>query len=506
MITLILLAPIVLPCLGALGYLTIGWRRETAWLSALTSVLGLVAAIVLAVRITGSGAQTALDGLFRADELSVFVLIVIGSVATLATTATPSYLRTEIEAGRASTRTASRHNLLVQLFLATMAAAVLASNLGMLWVTIEATTILTAFLVGQRRTRQAVEAAWKYVVICSTGIALALLGTLLLNYAFAHAAPEAGLDLARMTAEASELDPSVTRIAVLLLFLGFGTKAGLAPMHAWLPDAHSQAPAPVSALMSGVLLSVAFYAVLRVQVISAEALGPDFARTLLAAMALGSLVVAASLMLAQGDYKRMLAYSSIEHLGLVCLGAAIGGQLALSAVLLHMLGHGLVKAVLFLSAGRILQVTGTSRIDAVRGLATRAPLLAGCFGFGVLALIGLPPFSIFASELGIARAGLGAGTGYALVTVTALLLILVIAGAMVGHTSRMLLGEPSGAPVGDQVRATGGPLRTRPAAELATSEATALVGGLAACALIGIAAGPLSTLLHQAAQIITGTS
>ncbi|PXY17002.1 MULTISPECIES: proton-conducting transporter membrane subunit [Pseudonocardiaceae] len=491
-----LLAPIIVPVLGALGYVVAGWRRSTAWVSAGSAVLVLATAIATALDVARSGPRTAIAGLLRVDALSAFMLIVIGAVALLATIATPAFLRAEITAGRATARTATRHSVLVQLFLAAMALAVLAANLGVVWVAIEATTIVTAFLVGQRRTRAAVEAAWKYVVICSAGIALALLGTIVLNYAASRAPGGAvGLDLAALAANASMLDSGVTRIAVVLLILGFGTKAGLAPLHAWLPDAHSQAPAPVSALMSGVLLSVAFYAILRVKVIADGALGTGFARTALAVMAIASLLVAASLLLAQRDYKRMLAYSSIEHLGLVALGAAIGGPLALAAVLLHILGHGLAKGVLFLGAGRILQVTGTSRIGddqgGVRGLAARHPVLAGCVGVGVLALIGLPPFSLFASELGIARAGFAAGMGW--VTAAALILVLVIAAVLVGHTSRMLLGTPPDGP--------GAATTTR---HLPWPTAIALVGGLLACATLGVTAGPLSSLLHLAADTLVG--
>nr|WP_042190980.1 proton-conducting transporter membrane subunit [Kibdelosporangium sp. MJ126-NF4]CEL19762.1 Hydrogenase-4 component F [Kibdelosporangium sp. MJ126-NF4]CTQ96987.1 Hydrogenase-4 component F [Kibdelosporangium sp. MJ126-NF4] len=485
-----LLVPVVAPVLGALTYVVLGWRRSTAWVSAASAAAMLVTAIVLAVDVTDSGPRTVLGGLLRADALSAFMLIVIGAVALLATIATPAYLRAEIDAERATARTATRHSVLVQLFLAAMALAVLAANLGVVWVAIEATTIVTAFLVGQRRTKAAVEAAWKYVVICSAGIALALLGTIVLNFAASRAPGGAiGLDLAALAAHASSLDPGVTRIAVVLLILGFGTKAGLAPLHAWLPDAHSQAPAPVSALMSGVLLSVAFYAILRVTVIADAALGTGFARTVLAVMAVASLLVAATLLLAQRDYKRMLAYSSIEHLGLVALGTALGGPLALAAVLLHILGHGLAKAVLFLGAGRILQVTGTSRINDIRGLAGQHPVLAGCVGAGVLALIGLPPFSLFASELGIARAGFAAEMGW--VTAAALAIVLVIAAALVGHTSRMLLGTPPDGP-----GAASAPQR------VPLPTAVALVGGLLACAALGITAGPLSTLLHLAADTL----
>lgn len=494
-ISLLTLAPLIVPLLGALSYLAAGWRPATAWISPVSAVLVLAAAITLAVIVAERGPQTASAGFLRADALAVFMLIVIGAVGSLATAATPAWLRGEITAGRATARTAARHSVLVQCFLAAMAFAVLAANLGVVWVAIEATTIVTAFLVGQRRTRTAVEAAWKYVVICSTGIALALLGVLLLNYAAGHGPRPASLDWTSLVAAAPNLDPGVTRIAVALLILGFGTKAGLAPLHAWLPDAHGQAPAPVSALMSGVLLSVAFSVILRVKVIADAALGTGFARVLLAVLAVASLLLAASLLIRQREYKRMLAYSSIEHIGLIALGAAAGGPLALAAVLLHVLGHGLAKGVLFLSAGRVLQTTATGRIDRVRGLGVHAPFLAGCLGFGVLALIGLPPFSLFASEIGIVRAGFATGLGW--VTALALLLVLVIAATLIGHTSRMVLGTPD--PVADGPGAATAPAR-RPVAGLVP-----LALGLLVCAVLGVFTGPLTTLLHLAAHTLTGT-
>jgi hydrogenase-4 component F len=492
MTTLLMLAPVAVPACGAICYLLAGWRPATAWLAPACAALTLAAAIALAA--AQPVPRTAFGGLVRADPLSEFMLIVIGAVGLLATAATPAWLRGEITARRATARAAARHSVLVQLFLAAMAAAVLAASLGVTWVAIEGTTIVTAFLVGQRRTRAAVEAAWKYVVICSAGIALALLGLLLLNAAAAHAG--VGLDWARLVSAAPRLDPAVTRIAVALLIVGFGTKAALAPLHAWLPDAHGQAPAPVSALMSGVLLSVAFCAILRVQAIADLTLGAGFARVLLVVLGLASLLLAASLLIGQRDYKRMLAYSSIEHMGVLALGAAAGGPLALAAVLLHMLGHGLAKGSLFVSAGRMLQATGTSRIDGVRGLASRLPLLAGCAGAGVLALAGFPPFSVFASEVGIVRAGFSAGLGWA--TAIALALMLVITAALLGHTSRMLLGDGAGHPArpgtAGQATATGAGAGLAPVAS-----------ALAACAVLGVYAGPLATLLHSAARTLTGT-
>ena len=499
--TLLLAAPIALPLLGAAIYAAAGWRRGTAFTGAGCAAGLLAAGIALAVRTSQPGAAALTAGPLRADALSAYMLVAIGAVALLATAATPSYLRAELAAGRASPRTCCRHGVLVQAFLAAMALAVLAANLGVLWVAVEATTVITAFLVGQRRTRTALEAAWKYVVICSAGIALAFLGTVLLNFAAAHTPARPGLDWAALAAGATQLDPDVTRIAVALLVVGFGTKAGLAPLHAWLPDAHSQAPAPVSALMSGVLLTVAFYAVLRVKAIADPAVGAGFTRALLAGIALISLAVAASLLLAQRDYKRMLAYSSIEHMGLLALGAAAGSRLAITAVLLHILGHGLTKAALFLCSGRIQQSTGTSLVAGVRGLAADQPVLATAFGLGIAALTGFPPFSLFASELGIARAGFSSGLGW--VTAAALLLVLVIAAAMAGHTGRMLLGAapdrgPAGQPAGAGT-GTGTAHRRLPA-----GTAVPLMAGLVACAALGIAAHPVHQLLLNAADTLIG--
>jgi hydrogenase-4 component F len=504
MTTLLALVPVAVPVAGATIHVLAGWRRTTVWVGTASAAIVLVASGVLATDVVTTGAAVTVGALVRVDALSAFMLIVIGVIGLLAAVATPAHLATEIGDGRASARTAARYSVLVQLFLAAMAAAVLAADLGVLWVAIEATTIVTAFLVGLRRTRAAVEAAWKYVVICSAGIALALLGVVVLNHAAAHSGTGAGLDWAALVTAAPRLDDGVTRLAVLLLVIGFGAKAGLAPLHAWLPDAHGQAPAPVSALMSGVLLSVAFYAVLRVKVVADLALGPGFARALLLATALASLAVATSLLLAQRDYKRMLAYSSIEHMGLLALGAAAGGAAATGAVLLHVLGHGLVKGVLFLGAGRLLQITGTSRIEQVRGLAAGRPFLAGCLGVGVLALIGLPPFSIFASELGIARAGFGTGSAtVAWATAAALVLVVVIAAALVGHTSRMLLGDPDDDVTTPSAPAAAGPIGTT-TRFLPRSTAVALVAGLLAAAVLGITTGPLSALIAAAADTLSG--
>jgi hydrogenase-4 component F len=488
MTVLLLLAPIVAPLVAAGIYAAAGWRsRTTAWAGVASTALLAAAAIGLAVAITRRGPIHTGGGLVRADALSAWMLLGVGAVALLACWASPAYLT----AWQESRRRSRWYGILLHLFIAAMATAVLAGNLGVLWVAIEATTIVTAFLVGHHRDRAALEAAWKYVVICSAAIAVAFLGLVLLYYAARHAglSGDGALDWAALARRADQLDPAVTRIAVGLAVVGFGAKAGLIPLHAWLPDAHSQAPAPVSALMSGVLLPVAFYALLRVKAIADPALGPDYARTLLLIVAVATLALAALLLIGQRDYKRMLAYSSMEHMGLIALAAAVGSPLAIGALLLHMAGHGLAKTVAFLSTGHILHRHHSSLITDVRALGTRMPLLAGLFGLSVLALLGFPPAALFASELGIARAGAAAGLTW--VTTAAFVLAMVAFAAITAHTGRMLLGPPTAT----------APAENPPAAFTVTA-AIPLIAGLAGVAALGITLGPAADLLRAAADIV----
>ncbi len=433
--------PVLAPALAALIAAVVGWSRWVAWCAVAASLALLAAGIVMAVA-TVDGSTVQVGNLFRADALTAVMILVIGGVSAIATWASVGYIRTELDTQATTARGARRYAILVPLFIATMSGTVLAANLGVMWAGIEATTIVTAFLVGHHGGRRAVEATWKYVIICSVGIALAYLGTVLVYYASQHAggvrAAEGTLDWSDLVAQADQLDPGVMRIAMVLVVIGFGTKMGLVPLHSWLPDAHSQAPAPVSALMSGVLLSVAGYALLRYRVIAVAALDPAFMRTLLLVVGLGSVMFAASLLIAQRDYKRLLAYSSMEHMGLIAIGMAIGTPLAIAALLLHVLGHGLAKAVLFCASGQVLELTGTTQIEGVRGLLVRKPVLAGVFALGVAALLGLPPFSLFASELALARAT--ADAGFAWVVVIALVLLLVVFVAIARPVTGMLFG------------------------------------------------------------------
>lgn len=491
MTAILLIAPIVLPLVAALVVSVAGWGRWSAWAAMASSVgIALAGGMIAAAVLTRGPVE--FWGVLRADALSAVMVIVIGIVSTLATWSGVYYVRAELEGEHTTSSSARVYGILVDLFIATMVLAVLASSVGVMWVAIEATTIATTFLVGHRRTKGSLEASWKYVVIGSVGIALAFLGTIFIHIAAVHAVPvgDPSLSWTSLMRVAPTLDHGVVRLGLLLVVLGYGTKMGLAPMHTWLPDAHSEAPAPVSALMSGVLLAVAFYAILRFKAIGDLALGPGFLRSTLAVAGLLSLALAASLLIGQRDYKRMLAYSSIEHMGILAVGAAVGSPLAIAAVLLHILGHGLVKAVLFLTSGEILFATGTTDMGRIRGLVAGHRDLGVVFAVGLFALAGAPPFGLFASELAIVGAGFAAGMGWVMVMVIALVAVATI--AVLDHAGRMLLGGWSGpAAPGTLVPST------------ARFEVAPLAVGLLGALAIGVTILPIRALLEAASKVVS---
>ncbi|MDQ1535988.1 MAG: hydrogenase-4 component [Actinomycetota bacterium] len=486
--SILLVVPLFAPLVAAALAALLGWRRLTASVTFLAALCVLVSSIILGVSLEPDP-RFGIGNLLRADALSVSMLIVIGTVGTLATWASIGYIDAELADGHSSQKSANLYGVLVPIFLAAMSLAVLANNIGVIWVAIEATTVATAFLVGHHRTRAALEATWKYVVICSVGIAVAFLGTVLLYFASLHAGAASGeaLNIDVLLGQATRLDPAVTRLAAGLLLLGYGAKAGLVPFHTWLADAHSQAPAPVSALMSGVLLSVAFYALLRVKSVVDLALGVGFLRTGLLIAGLLTLMVAASLLVAQTDFKRMLAYSSMENMGLVAVAAAAGTKLAVAALLLHVLAHGIAKSLVFLGAGQLQAAHDSTRIRDVSGVLSRSRLVGISFAVGLAVLLGLPPFAMFASELSISRALADAHLGWVLGA--ALLFIVIAFAALVRNGSRMLLGPPAAG---------------SPAIAVPGSVAAALVSGIILSVALGVTAGPLLDLFQSAASQLGG--
>ncbi|BAX93832.1 proton-conducting transporter membrane subunit [Mycobacterium shigaense] len=484
--TVLLLTAILAPLVASTITLLAGWGRTTATLTVLSAVTVLGCAAALGFRVE-SGAQFALGGLLRVDALTVTMLIVIGIVGTLATWASISYIDAELARAHTDARGARRYGVLTPAFLAAMVLALCANNIGVVWVAIEATTVITAFLVGHRRTRTALEATWKYVVICSVGIAVAFLGTVLLYFAARCAgAPAAqALNFDVLAAHARGLDPGVARLAGGLLLIGYGAKAGLFPFHTWLADAHSQAPAPVSALMSGVLLSVAFSVVIRLRPIIDAATGPTFLRSGLLVVGLATLLIAALMLIVTGDIKRMLAYSSMENMGLIAIAAAAGTTLAISALLLHVLAHGIAKTLLFLAGGQLQAAHNSTAIADITGVVHRSRLVGVSFATGLIVLLGLPPFAMFASELAIARSLAGVRLAWVLAVVT--LLIAIAFAALVRNAGRVLLGTP----------ASGAPSITVPA-----TAAAALIAGVVASTALGVTAGPLTNLFTAASSNI----
>lgn len=418
-------------------------KKHARWVETISLVgagLLLLIAMLISLQVWSDGPIW--YGFWYVDELSVLMLDLIALISLMATAYSINYIRHDQEDHDISLSQLCTYYILMQVFVSTMLLVVVSNNLGIMWIAIEATTLVSAFLVGFYEKDTSIEAAWKYIIICSVGIALALFGTVL-TYASSLGVPGIsadGLNWTTLRDVAPLLDPTFLKIAFIFIVIGYGTKVGLVPMHTWLPDAHSQAPTPISALLSAVLLNCAFYGILRYLVVM-QLCVPGFAPGLLLIFALLSLAVAAAFILVAKDFKRLLAYSSIEHMGIIALGFGIGGFLGIFGALFHMLNHALTKCLLFFGAGNILQKYNTRSIEEVRGLATIMPMTGAIFLLGALAITGSPPFSIFMSEIVIMQAGLN--TGQFLVVGLYLVFLLFIFGGFMYHVSRMMFGQPT---------------------------------------------------------------
>ncbi|MDD2751631.1 MAG: hydrogenase 4 subunit F [Candidatus Omnitrophica bacterium] len=387
----------------------------------------------------GSIQAVSLSGFFYLDALSLFFIFVISVVTFAAALYSISFIDKDLKAGVISERKAKFYYAFFNLFCFSMFFVPAVNNLGMLWVAIEMTTLVSAFLVGFYNTKQSVEAAWKYIIICSVGIVFALLGIILFSYAFSNTGGIKSLNWSYMVSAAWRFDPNIVKIAFIFILVGFGTKAGLAPMHTWLPDAHSQAVAPISALLSGVLLKTAIYAILRFAIITNKALGTQFCGNLMLFLGLLSLAVACVFLLVQKDLKRLLAYSSIEHIGIISLGFGLGTSLGFLGALLHVFNHAVNKSLMFFSAGDIVASYKKHNMNAIRGVIKALPFCGVMAILGTFALTGVPPFSIFMSEIIIIFAAFLKGNYLACALL--LLFIAVIFGALIYHLSKVLFGH-----------------------------------------------------------------
>ncbi len=376
----------------------------------------------------------------RADGLTAFFLLSIGLILGLVLLYSIGYLR-HIPAGRFSSP--RWFYSLTFLFVFSMIAVYLSANLGMLWISVESTTLASALLVGFYNTKGAVEAGWKYLVVCTVGIAFALFGTIALYLAAVKSGvnPASALDWSVLMNAAPALGATsnLVKLSFVFVAVGYGTKIGFVPMHSWLPDAHAEAPTPISAMLSAVLLNCALYALLRFDAITSHAIGSAFSHTLLLIFGGLSVTVAALLMVVQRDLKRLLAYSSIEHMGIVALGIGIGGPLGIFGALLHTFNHSIAKSLMFFTAGNVRESYGTLRMRRIHGMARTIPWTSAGLVVGSLAIAGMPPFSLFISELMILTAAFCASRYFIAVLLMAALS--VVFGAFLHHFQRMLAGK-----------------------------------------------------------------
>jgi len=395
-----ILAVLGIPLAGGVLLAAIGHRREAPAVNVVASLATFLAAAALTARVIADGPMLVLGRAFFVDSFNVFLVALTAFVGFTTSLFSRPYMRIEQEHGRLSPARLRLYHAMYQLFNFTMLLALLTNNLGILWVALEAATLTTVLLVSLYRTPASLEAAWKYFILCGVGIAQALFGTILVFFAAEKLLGAGGGALlwTELNAVKTQLEPTVLSIAFVFLLVGYGTKVGLVPLHNWLPDAHAEGPTPVSAVLSGLLLNVALYAVVRCKVLVEGAVPTSFARSLMMGFGLLSVVVAAFLLSRQKDIKRLFAYSSIEHMGIVTFAFGMGGAVANFAGLLHMTVHSLTKSAIFFAVGHAAQKAGTQVIDDIRGLVTQSPMIGWGLALGTLAILGMPPFGVFASE------------------------------------------------------------------------------------------------------------
>ena len=387
---------------------------------------------------------------FHVDALAAVFLLIIGVVGFLVGIYSIGYVRNDLQNGELKESQISLYYGLFELFIFTMLLVVTANNIILMWVAVEATTLGSAFLVGIYGHRSSLEAAWKYVMICTVGVAFGLYGTILVYSDAVNFLKQPGTAVlwTEIIKNAQALDPTLLKMAFVFVLIGFGTKAGIFPMHAWLPDAHSEAPSPVSALLSGVLLNCALFVVIRFSIILDYGVGPELPRTIFLIFGVLSVVSASLFMFPQRDIKRLLAYSSVENIGLIVLGFGIGGPIGIFAALLQAVNHGIVKALMFCTTGNILMKYHTRDLDKIKGMLQVLPLTGVLLILGALALIGTPPLNIFMSKFTILSAGFVMGHSWLMILV--LLALSIIFAAFVKVLSSSVLGEaPAGMSKGE---------------------------------------------------------
>ena len=404
--------------------------------SILASSVALFESIVVALRVSVLGTYSSFV-FFSVDSLGAIAMLIIACVGFATVIYSIQYLRQETAKGIIGFARVRQYLVLLNIFLAAMFLAITATSPVFAWISIEATTLSTAFLVSFYNKPSAMEAAWKYLIINSIGLLLGFFGTLLYFTSVSSLGGDGFVGWQSLMANAVHLDPLIAKIAFIFVLIGYGTKVGLAPMHTWLPDAHSKAPAPISALLSGVLLNVALVVVLRFKIITDAVVGQHFTQNLLITFGLLSIVIATFIIFTQTNYKRLLAYSSIENMGIIALGFGLGGLGILGAIL-HMIYHALIKSALFLSAGTIFLKYSSTKISKITGALTTLPVTSIIFIVGFLVITGTPPFGVFFSKVLIVSEGIKT---YPVISVLALFLMTILFVGFFEHVSSMFFSQ-----------------------------------------------------------------
>jgi hydrogenase-4 component F len=438
-----LLISVFTPLAGGLLLALVRRLSWAGWINVLVSAITLLAAIVLAIDVAKAGVIAGWG--FRIDAFNVYLLVLTALVGMTTSIFSRPYMQYVCSTGLTNELGMRLYHTMYQVFLFTMMLALATDNLGILWVAVEGATLATVLLVSLYRTPEAIEAAWKYFILCGVGIALALFGTVLLYFAAQHVVADSatGLSWIALYKVSAKLQPTIMNLAFVFLLIGYGTKVGLVPMHQWLPDAHSEGPTPMSAVLSGLLLNVALYAVVRLKMLVDGSLvatnTPHMAGYLLMGFGLTSFLVAGLFLHRQRDIKRMFSYSSIEHMGLMTFAFGLGGPLATFGALLHMLVHSLTKSAIFITVGHAAHIAGTQSIERIRGLIRTQPAVGWGLLLGVAAIAGFPPFGVFTSEFLVLTATMQTQPWF---TVALLIGLAIAFAGLFRHLHPMVYGAP----------------------------------------------------------------
>lgn len=390
---------LILPLCGILYFALVGHREDVGQQNIRFNGVSLLLSLWLAVTVFNSGTLLSDDEYFIIDSFNVYLIVLTALVGFTTSIFSGPYMAHEKELGKLSEKRLKLYYSMYQGFMFAMYLVLTTNNMGVMWVAMEAATLATVLLVSLYRTPESIEAAWKYFILCGVGIAQALFGTILLYYAATQISDsENALMWSVLNENAHLLNPDILEIAFVFMLIGYGTKIGLVPLHNWLPDAHSEGPTPMSAVLSGLLLNDALYAVVRNKMLVDGATDGHIAGYLMMGFGLTSFLVAAFFLHKQKDIKRLFSYSSIEHMGLMTFAFGIGTPFATFAALLHMTVHSLTKSAIFVTVGHASQIAGTQSIEKIRGLIKTQPAVGWGLLIGTLAIAGFPPFGVFTSE------------------------------------------------------------------------------------------------------------